>query len=230
MYHTWPIMLHCIHVCISSMLMQVYDGGAVFDPKVLDITDDDLSKFVQQGIQRIAAACLALNYPTLASIPHSVVNGYKNVLAVAVETEYTFPLAEKVYTNAPDFGFYVQFLVTRPTYAVCLLLHLDMMVADILAQLYCVSGSYSCRHVWAKQLSIWSLVNATDCRNASCPCRSRHTWQTLQLLHLLHLKLHLVTLHPLRTRRKRSLLRRKKNLMRTWASLCLTRSIQGFNL
>ena len=82
------------------MSLQVYDGGAVFDPKVLDITDDDLSKFVQQGIQRIAAACLALNYPTLASIPHSVVNGYKNVLAVAVETEYTFPLAEKVHSCA----------------------------------------------------------------------------------------------------------------------------------
>ena len=68
----------------------------MFDPKVLDITDDDLSKFVSTAIQRIAAACLALNYPTLASIPHSIVNGYKTVLAVAVETEYTFPLAEKV--------------------------------------------------------------------------------------------------------------------------------------
>lgn len=68
----------------------------MFDPKVLEITDDDLSSTVQLGIKRIAAACLALNYPTLASIPHSIVNGYKNVLAVSVETEYTFPLAEKV--------------------------------------------------------------------------------------------------------------------------------------
>lgn len=76
--------------------MQVYEAGAVFDPKVLDITDKDLEETVQLGIKRIAAACLALNYPTLASIPHSVVNGYKNVLAVAVETDYTFPLAEKV--------------------------------------------------------------------------------------------------------------------------------------
>lgn len=76
--------------------MQVYESGAAFDPMVLDITDADLDKTVQLGIKRIAAACLALNYPTLASIPHSVVNGYKNVLAVAVETDYTFPLAEKV--------------------------------------------------------------------------------------------------------------------------------------
>ena len=79
-----------------NMLLQVYDAGSVFDPKVLDITDSDLESTVQLGIKRIAAACLALNYPTLASIPHSVVNGYKNVLAVSVETDYTFPLAEKV--------------------------------------------------------------------------------------------------------------------------------------
>ena len=80
----------------SALLLQVYDAGSVFDPKVLDITDSDLELTVQLGIKRIAAACLALNYPTLASIPHSVVNGYKNVLAVSVETDYTFPLAEKV--------------------------------------------------------------------------------------------------------------------------------------
>ena len=80
----------------SWWYMQVYESGAVFDPMVLDITDEDLERTVQLGIKRIAAACLALNYPTLASIPHSIVNGYKNVLAVSVETEYTFPLAEKV--------------------------------------------------------------------------------------------------------------------------------------
>lgn len=84
------------------IVQNVYDGGAVFDPKVLDITDSDLESTVQLGIKRIAAACLALNYPTLASIPHSVVNGYKNVLAVSVETDYTFPLAEKVKAYLAD--------------------------------------------------------------------------------------------------------------------------------
>lgn len=40
--------------------------------------------------------CLEIGYPTLASVPHSIINGYKKVLAVAVETDYSFPLAEKV--------------------------------------------------------------------------------------------------------------------------------------
>jgi hypothetical protein len=74
----------------------VYEGGAIYDPKVLDIQEDDLMDTVQAAIARVAAASLELNYPTLASIPHSVVNGYKNVLAVSVATDYDFPLAEKV--------------------------------------------------------------------------------------------------------------------------------------
>ena len=65
--------------------MQVFDGGSVYDPKVLDITQEDLKKSVTSAIQRVAAA----------SIPHSVINDYKRVLAISVETDYTFPLAEK---------------------------------------------------------------------------------------------------------------------------------------
>lgn len=47
-------------------------------------------------MRNIASVCLEIGYPTLASIPHSIINGYKRVLAVAVETDYSFPLAEKV--------------------------------------------------------------------------------------------------------------------------------------
>ncbi|KAI3428261.1 hypothetical protein D9Q98_006640 [Chlorella vulgaris] len=39
---------------------------------------------------------------TIASAPHSLINGYKNVLAVAVETDYSFPLAEKVKAYLAD--------------------------------------------------------------------------------------------------------------------------------
>ena len=45
------------------------------------------------SIQNIAAVCLATNYPTLASVPHSLINAYKdNVLALGIMLEdYTFP-------------------------------------------------------------------------------------------------------------------------------------------
>ena len=72
------------------------EGGSLFDPKILDIKDEDLMGHVTAAINQVAALSLELHYPTLASIPHSVINGYKNVLAVAVETEYSFDLADKV--------------------------------------------------------------------------------------------------------------------------------------
>jgi large subunit ribosomal protein LP0 len=39
---------------------------------------------------------LAISYTTLAAAPHMFVNAYKNVLAFAVATEYSFPEADKV--------------------------------------------------------------------------------------------------------------------------------------
>jgi large subunit ribosomal protein LP0 len=80
----------------------VYDQGALFDPKVLDIKDEDLLATVSNAIAQVAAFSLEANYPTIASIPHSVVNGYKNVLAIAVETDYSFELAEKVKAYLAD--------------------------------------------------------------------------------------------------------------------------------
>lgn len=49
-----------------------------------------------QGAARLASVCLEIGYPTIASVPHSIANGFKNVLAVAAETEITFPEAERM--------------------------------------------------------------------------------------------------------------------------------------
>lgn len=78
-------------------LTKVFDGGDFFAAAVLDITDEDMEEAVLASIQNLAAVCLAANYPTLASVPHSLINAYKdNVLALGVMLEdYTFPQAEK---------------------------------------------------------------------------------------------------------------------------------------
>lgn len=70
---------------------QVYDNGQTFSSEILDIEEDQLLKALSSAIQRIATVSLATNYPTLPSVMHSLVNGYKKVLSVAVETEYSWP-------------------------------------------------------------------------------------------------------------------------------------------
>ncbi|CAJ2501798.1 Uu.00g046510.m01.CDS01 [Anthostomella pinea] len=75
-------------------ISQVYDEGNCFPPEVLDIGEEQLLKAFSSAITTIAALSLALDFPTLPSVMHSLVNSYKKVLAVAVETEYSWPEIE----------------------------------------------------------------------------------------------------------------------------------------
>ena len=72
-------------------IAQVYDQGNTFPPSVLDIEESQLLKAFSTAITTIAAVSLAANFPTLPSVMHSVVNSYKKVLSVAIETEYSWP-------------------------------------------------------------------------------------------------------------------------------------------
>jgi large subunit ribosomal protein LP0 len=67
---------------------QIYDAGQTFDASVLDIEESQLLKAFSSAITTIASISLAANFPTLPSVMHSVVNSYKKVLAVAIETDY----------------------------------------------------------------------------------------------------------------------------------------------
>jgi len=76
------------------LIQKVYDNGSIFDPEILDITDDDIKQKFMAGVANVAAVCLTINYPTIASVPHSIVNGMKNLLAVAAVTDISFKEAE----------------------------------------------------------------------------------------------------------------------------------------
>ncbi|KAK0729164.1 ribosomal protein L10-domain-containing protein [Apiosordaria backusii] len=77
-------------------IAQVYDQGNTFPSSVLDISEEQLLKAFTSAITTIAAVSLALNFPTLPSVIHSLVNSYKKVLAVAIETEISWPEIEEL--------------------------------------------------------------------------------------------------------------------------------------
>jgi large subunit ribosomal protein LP0 len=82
----------------------VYDDGAVYDQSVLDMEDSEVIAKFSKAVATIAAFGLEFGYPTVASVPHSMSRGFRNLLALAFEGVYTFPQAEKVKTamaNAP---------------------------------------------------------------------------------------------------------------------------------
>lgn len=71
-------------------ITNIYDNGTVFDPAILDITDDDIRSRFVSGVQNIAAVSLAIGYPTVASVPHSIANAFKNLMALAAVTDIDF--------------------------------------------------------------------------------------------------------------------------------------------
>lgn len=89
-------MLNISPFSYGLIVEQVYDSGTIFAPEILDIKPEDLRDKFMAGVANLASVCLAIGYPTVASAPHSIVNGFKNLLAVAAVTEVDFPEAATI--------------------------------------------------------------------------------------------------------------------------------------
>ena len=85
-------------------ITQVFDDGTVFSPEVLDVEESTLVANLVSVLRDVASISLAVGYPTAAAVPHSIINGYKNLLAVSVATDYTFEGSEKIkeFLENPD--------------------------------------------------------------------------------------------------------------------------------
>jgi len=80
----------------------VYDNGSVYPAAVLDLTDEDILKKFSQGVSYVTAVSLQIGYPTLVSVPHSVINGFRSLVAVSLVTDYSFPAADKIKAILSD--------------------------------------------------------------------------------------------------------------------------------
>jgi len=83
-------------------ILNVYDSGSVFSPAILDITAEDLRARFCAGVANVAAVSLNIGYPTVASVPHSIANGFKNLMAVAAVTDIEFPEVERLKAYLAD--------------------------------------------------------------------------------------------------------------------------------
>uniref|UniRef100_A0A7S2ZKM0 Large ribosomal subunit protein uL10-like insertion domain-containing protein n=1 Tax=Rhodosorus marinus TaxID=101924 RepID=A0A7S2ZKM0_9RHOD len=106
-------------------LVQIYEKGNVFSPKVLDIKDEDMIESikavlgdvqglsigadyptelsepyhianVKSALEDIAAISLEIGYPTEVSVPHSIKNGLEEIISISLEIDYTPKEAETI--------------------------------------------------------------------------------------------------------------------------------------
>lgn len=101
-------MLNISPFTYGMTIAQVYDEGQTFGADILDIEESQLLTAFKSAIITITTISLAANYPTLPSVIHSVVNAYRKVLAVAVETDYNWPEIEELKDRIANPDAYVE--------------------------------------------------------------------------------------------------------------------------
>ena len=79
----------------------VYDDGSILDPSVVSITPDDIVARFTQNVGNLTSMSLALNIPTQLSVPHMIANAFKNVAAVAIETDYDLAILKTLQAAGP---------------------------------------------------------------------------------------------------------------------------------
>ncbi|KAL6247605.1 ribosomal protein P0 (A0) (L10E) [Rhinocladiella similis] len=89
-------MLNISPFTYGMKVQQVYEDGQTFAPEVLDVEEAQLLKVLSSAIATITTISLAANYPTLPSVIHSLVNGYKNLISVALEVDYSWESIEEL--------------------------------------------------------------------------------------------------------------------------------------
>lgn len=95
-------MLNISPFSYGLIIRQVYDSGSCFEPSILDIKPADLRAKFSQGIQRLAAFSLGINYPNQASAPHLILGGFKRLLGLAANTDIEFEQAKTVKEYLKD--------------------------------------------------------------------------------------------------------------------------------
>ena len=80
----------------GMVLKTVYDDGAIYDPCVLDLNETAIMTKFFNGVNKVAALSLAIGYPTLASLPHSLNGAFRKLVAVVIAEgmTYSFEKAE----------------------------------------------------------------------------------------------------------------------------------------
>eukprot|EP00184_Porphyridium_aerugineum_P008284 CAMPEP_0184691270 /NCGR_PEP_ID=MMETSP0313-20130426/166_1 /TAXON_ID=2792 /ORGANISM="Porphyridium aerugineum, Strain SAG 1380-2" /LENGTH=318 /DNA_ID=CAMNT_0027148949 /DNA_START=183 /DNA_END=1139 /DNA_ORIENTATION=- len=80
----------------SLKVLAIMDKGSMYSPKVLDITAEHIKKHLITGLRNVAAISLATDYPTAASVPHSIANGFQNLMFAALGSGVTFKQVQKL--------------------------------------------------------------------------------------------------------------------------------------
>lgn len=71
-------------------IKKVLQDGSMFDPAVLELSTEAILAKFQNAVKVQTSLSLGIGYSTAASAPHTLLGGFKNLIAIAAETGYQF--------------------------------------------------------------------------------------------------------------------------------------------
>jgi len=66
---------------------KIFENGQIIDASVLDITPEEIAGSFSLGVQKVAALCYEIDYPTICNVPHTLIHAYKDALALSLDFE-----------------------------------------------------------------------------------------------------------------------------------------------
>jgi len=76
--------------------LNISDNGEVYPASVLDVDEEVILTNLRKCGNNIAQLSLAVGYPTAPAVPHMVLAGFKNLLSIAVATNFSFKQADQI--------------------------------------------------------------------------------------------------------------------------------------
>lgn len=95
-------------------IQQIYENGSTYSPDALDITEEEIMAGFMAATQKIAAMSLAVEIPTVASVPHIMANTIKSLIAMAIATEYDLKEARQMREYLADPSKFASVAVAAP--------------------------------------------------------------------------------------------------------------------
>jgi len=65
----------------------VYDNGNILAPEIFRMSTDDLLGKVRKGVSNLACISLAIGDVNEVSVPHMILNGFKNIASISLEVD-----------------------------------------------------------------------------------------------------------------------------------------------
>lgn len=82
-------------------IVKVYDDGSILDKSVIDFDVENLITSFHAGVKNVTALSMETGIATSLSVPYMIMNAFKNLAAVSMETDYKLDVLEAAKNAAP---------------------------------------------------------------------------------------------------------------------------------